>query len=336
MGNKSETEKSCYPSVGNEDGVRYFSLARHALVEGLRCLTIRAGQSVLMPEFICRDLLASLHAVGARPLYYPVNQRLQPATEPAGWPIADAVIAVNYFGFAQPLGPFNEYCRRTGARLVEDNAHGFLSKDESGEWLGMRGDVGLFSLRKTFLMIDGAALVARSDSVSLGLPEQLRLVVTPPPRSLQFRRALRALTGSRQPELIIAKMLRCLRYQLHGYAIVPPAINAETFIPGISAPAEDLFHVLKKQNYQKETARRRRLFEQLLTNVHGSGCRPVFDSLPDGTVPYGFPVFANNQEIVTAWASRFGLDCFHWPDLPDALASTAPAHYRCLYVVNFL
>ena len=69
-----------------------------------------------------------------------------------------ALLAVNYFGFAQDLAPFREYCLRTGATLIEDNAHGFLSKDTSGVLLGTRADLGITSIRKTFRLVNGAAL----------------------------------------------------------------------------------------------------------------------------------------------------------------------------------
>ena len=84
-----------------------------------------------------------------------------------------AVLAVNYFGFAQELAPFREYCLRTGATLIEDNAHGFLSKDTSGVLLGMRTGLGITSIRKTFRLVNGAALFFSGDEYSGLVAEQL-------------------------------------------------------------------------------------------------------------------------------------------------------------------
>src|SRR3569623_1184814 len=153
-------------------GVRFYSLARHALVAGLRLYGIGQGDKVLLPEFICRDVLGALAAVGAQPVWYPVGPDLQPSRAPSEWPDARAVLAVNYFGFPQPLDPFRDYAAKQGAVLIEDNAHGFLSRDESGHWLGTRGDLGISSLRKTLLMSDGAMLMVGADAVRK-LPPQL-------------------------------------------------------------------------------------------------------------------------------------------------------------------
>src|SRR5581483_6103533 len=129
-----------------------------APVEALRAARIKGGDAVLLPEFICRDVLASLHAVGADAVWYPVSSDLLPASSPATWPQARALLAVNYFGFPQDFEPFRAYAARTGAVLIEDNAHGFLSRDQTGRWLGTRGCAGLFSIRKSLPVPDGAAL----------------------------------------------------------------------------------------------------------------------------------------------------------------------------------
>jgi dTDP-4-amino-4,6-dideoxygalactose transaminase len=129
---------------------RFFSLGRFALVDGLRALDFAPGAFVLVPAFICRDLLAAIHAVAAVPIFYSVNQRLEPNDPSEAWPSGAEVLAVNYFGFAQDLSPFLGYCKRTGAILIEDNANGFLSAETSGTLLGARGDFDLIRMQYLF------------------------------------------------------------------------------------------------------------------------------------------------------------------------------------------
>ncbi|MBV5336924.1 MAG: DegT/DnrJ/EryC1/StrS aminotransferase family protein, partial [Deltaproteobacteria bacterium] len=229
------------PGISDVRSARFYSLARHALVAGLRALAIGVG-----------------HTVGATAVYYPVDVKLQPAIDPVDWPCADAVVAVDYFGFAQPLAPFEKYCAKTGARLIEDNAHGFLSCDESGQWLGSRGEIGLFSLRKTFLMVNGAALAVQALDAAARIAPQLPLVVTAVPSGLRLRRALRYITGSRKPELLAALGVRWIRCRFLGYSIVPPAADAEIQIPGCAEPSSDLFETLAKHEFTIESERRRR------------------------------------------------------------------------------
>ena len=140
---------SSVTAIEPKHDIRYFAYARHALVEALRLSGCGSGDRVLVPEFICRDVLGSIHSLGAEPVFYEVTPTLAPRDLDQAQP-AKAVLAVNYFGFPQDLEPFGLYSQRTGAVVIEDNAHGFLSKTEDGQLLGTRTDLGIVSIRKTF------------------------------------------------------------------------------------------------------------------------------------------------------------------------------------------
>jgi len=327
------------PGIDEAEAVRYFSLGRHALVAGLKALGIGDGQYVLLPEYICRDLLAAVHAVGARVAFYPVNRDLCPAIPQETWPAAAAVLAVDYFGFPQPLEPFRAYCARTGAALIEDNAHGFLSRDESGKWLGLRGDIGIFSLRKTFLLPNGAALIVRRDEAIKRLDPQCAFSGTGRVAALGAKRMLRRLpvigpfaAGG------ATRLARGLRQMRTGHAIAPPALDAELQIPDAPEPYDALLHDLERCDFAAETVRRRTLYLEFASLLGEWEIEPVFASLPANTCPYGFPFRADETRAlkVRNFAERRGLDAIRWPDLPDAVAPDAPEHYRHTWLVNFL
>ncbi len=167
------TVEAWQPAFVGAGQVRYYSLARHALVEALRLAGVREGSRVLLPEYLCRDLMAPLHLLGAVPCWYPVASDMTPATAPADWPLVDVVLAVDYFGFPQDLAPFQAYADRTGAVVIEDNAHGYLSRDLAGQWLGCRTGLGVFSLRKTLRIPDGGALWFGAEYAARELPAQV-------------------------------------------------------------------------------------------------------------------------------------------------------------------
>ena len=121
--------------LSESTNTRLFSLARYAIYEALQVAGIEYGDAVLMPEYVCRDIVAPVRECGANVLFYKVNADLSPLEHPNKWPKAKVVIAVNYFGFPQDINPFNRYSKKRGATIIEDNAHGFLSKDLSGTWL---------------------------------------------------------------------------------------------------------------------------------------------------------------------------------------------------------
>lgn len=323
----------------NADRVRYFSLARHALAEALRVAGARRGDRILLPEFVCRDLLAPIVSAGATPSWYAVTPELTPAGDTSAWPDAAAVIAVNYFGFAQNLAPFRSYAARTGATLIEDNAHGFLSMDDTGQWLGCRADVGVFSFRKSVSRLNGAALVAGNDGLRDGLACQLQEGAALRMAGSRIKSLLRRLPFGGPRLAGYATALAQKRRLLEtGAALPPTAAEAESAIPGEAACSRGFIAALNRYSGDDEIARRRTLYEKFLALAVRAGATALYPELPAGTSPYGFAFRANpdSQQTMLREAARCGLDAFQWPDLPAAIRPSAPAHYRDLWLVNFL
>ena len=322
------------------DRVRYFSFGRHALAAALRSAGVTAGDTVLLPGFICREVLAALHAVEATPAYYPVGPDLTPGCDASRLPAAKAVLAVDYFGFPQDLAPFMQYCARSGALLIEDNAHGLFSRDAAGSALGARGDLGIFSLRKTLTAPDGAALSVNNDKCVPALAPQLAFDATPAPLSFRIKDGIRPLvpfTGP-WPARLATACVRWTRRAGSGHGIPPSAPDAEVRMPARAAPSQALLDVMTHTGVAAECARRRGLYQRLGEVLDPARYPPVFGALPQHVVPYGYPFIADS--IAAAAAShtlaRLGLECFRWPELPDAIAPAAPLHYRSVWMVSFL
>lgn len=318
--------------------LRYFSFGRYALLAAFNILQLRSNDKVLVPAFICRDLLASIHAVGAIPIFYEINPDLTPVSLPYIHNIR-AVLAVNYFGFPQDLLPFRTYCEQHGATLIEDNAHGFLSCDEVGMYLGSRGDLGIFSIRKTFALPDGAMLMANKVVLQKVFQSQLGYSYHTLPISFWGKRSLSWIQRNTGVKFltIATSIARTIRYWRTGYAIAPLLPKNEFEMPGNPAPHCYSMTALSKLDLKQESIRRRNLYIEFRNLFAALDIKPVFEDLPVGTVPYGYPFYA--QDIVAKLAVRLarkqGFDCIHWPELPVAVAPMAPLHYRSLWVVNF-
>ncbi len=172
--NISETSRSSelLRLSDSKTAYRYYAYARQALVEALRLANVLAGDEVLVPALICKDVLSSIHTVGANPVFYQVDKTLAPVSLPHT-PLIKAVIAVNYFGFPQDLEIFSEYCHKFSVKLIEDNAHGYLSANVDGVLLGNRAPLGITSIRKTIRIPDGARLHVSDPQLSELLPYQL-------------------------------------------------------------------------------------------------------------------------------------------------------------------
>lgn len=322
------------------DTYRYYRLARHALHAGLKLLDVGPGQKVLIPEFICRDLLAAIYAVGATPAYYAVDQALRPTVLPSAEQSVRAVLAVNYFGFPQDLAPFRLYCEQYGAALIEDNAHGFLSSDACGNALGSRGDLGIFSMRKTLAWPDGGALMVNRSDWLPRLPVQLDCRHEPLPASYRVKRAIARIeraTGA-PAKAFGQDIARGLRWLRTGHAIPPPEPESEYKMPFSPAPHCYMVAALQRLDVAAESARRRKLYEAVREQLAGVRLRPIFGDLAHGVVPYGYPFYADDEtaRLVCKIARRLSLDCIRWPDLPEAVIPCAPPHYRSAWLVNFL
>lgn len=320
--------------------VRYFGYGRWALFEALRVIGCAKGDSVLLPAFICRDLLSAVNTTGASPVYYDVDRQLQLSASPDALPSAKAVLAVNYFGFPQSLEPFQRYAARTGAVIIEDNAHGFLSRDEEGQALGTRGDIGIFSLRKTLMLPNGAAMVVNAHDKSYTIKPQIEFKQAGLSISFATKHFLKNSPWRINLRMIryLISFIRTVRKIKSGHWIAPSAPDAEFRLPKSAAPCMKLQYFLDHLDADQEISRRRELYRLLDSGMKQTGVEPVFASLPEHVVPYAYPFYASDNRIGRAKEvlKKLELECFSWPELPDNLAPEAPDEYKSVWMIPFL
>jgi hypothetical protein len=333
------TVETWQPPFVRAGQVRYYSLARHALIDALRLAGVRPGSRVLLPEYLCRDLLAPLHLLGAVPCWYLVAPDMTPAAASPDWPMAEVVLAVNYFGFPQDLRPFQAYAERTGAVVIEDNAHGYLSRDQAGQWLGCRTGLGVFSLRKTLRIPDGGALWVGAGYAAGELPAQAAFDgngVNPAQLAKARLRSLpvvgewayRLSTG-------LARMLR--KWRTGSY--IPAADPAsEQTLPAAANPWAGLLPALTECAVMAEIERRRMAYVRCAADGAQVGAVPVFAALPPHCVPYAYAFRGDAAALagMRRHAVSHGFDLVSWPDLPTEIVDQAPEHYRNVFLVNFL
>jgi hypothetical protein len=314
--------------------VRYYGFARTALTEALK-LSGAAGGRVLLPGFICRDVLSSIAAAGAEPAFYEVRPDLTPADDPARWPDARAVLAVDYFGFPAGLAPFEAYARRSGAVVIEDAAHGLFSRDAGGRLLGARAPLGVLSLRKSLPLPNGGALLASDAALKTNLPAQLSFEPAPGKRPA-LKAAARPLLGALGARAAHAGLtaLRSLRGDASGHVAADP--DSERVLPEPAEPCPELERPLVCADPGIEASRRRALWTLCDGLARRAGLSPVFPALPEGVVPYAYAFRAKDPAAARSLFAAEGLTVLPWPDLPAAIVPSAPAHYANVGLVHFL
>ena len=249
-------------------------------------------------------------------------------------------MAVNYFGFAKDLSPFREYCSQTGATLIEDNAHGFLSKDTSGILLGTRADLGITSIRKTFRLVNGAALYFSGAEYSDSVSDQLDFHNSDASKGFLLRKVSAQIQRSTKiPTLSLFQFtIRMVRLLTTGSRLPRSTQESETELPAPAAPHQSVSQLINSVNPSTEVSRRQRLFEQVFNRVRGLDIEPIFDHVENGTSPYGFAFIADSNAVHQVRKKLRGLsvEVIHWPDLPDAVQVPEDHYYRNVWVVNFL
>ena len=331
--------ESWQPAFVGAGQVRYYSLARHALIEALRLAGVREGSLVLLPEYLCRDLLAPLHLLGAVPCWYPVAPDMTPATAPAAWPLADVVLAVNFFGFPQDLAPFLAYAERTSAFVIEDNAHGYLSCDQGGQWLGCRTGLGVFSLRKTLRIPDGAALWVGASYAARELPAQSAFDgAGVNPAQLTKARLRRLPVVGELVYRLSTWLARALRKWRTGSDIPAVYPASEQVLPAAANPWAGLLPALAECAVMTEIERRRAAYVRCAAVGEQVDALPVFPALPKNCAPYAYAFRGDSAALagMQAHAACHGFDLVSWPDLPTEIVDQAPTHYRNVFLVNFL
>ena len=238
------------------------------------------------------------------------------------------------------MSPFREYCSTTGATLIEDNAHGFLSKDTSGVLLGTRADLGITSIRKTFRLVNGAALYFSGVEYSSLAAEQLEFQNDAAPKGFLLRKVSAQIQRSTKiPTLSLFQFsIRMSRLIATGSRLPKSTQESETELPSPTAPHHSVSQLINSVHPNIEVLRRQRLFKQVLNRVRNVDIEPIFDHLETGTSPYGFAFIADGGGVHRVRKKLRGLsvEIINWPDLPDAVRVADDHFYRNVWVVNFL
>lgn len=298
----------------------FHPFGRVALLEGLRILDIKPGDNVLVPSFICASVIAPFNKLNIDVRYYEVDDQLQPRYETAERILdsrTKAFLGVHYFGFPQDVAAIRDFCGKRGLYYIEDNSHGLLSALESRP-LGTFGDISVFSLTKTLALPNGGALVVNRPSL---LPHDRILSTCPPMRGepSAFRFLLRSLALNLDifPYLDIEALLRRFARDQIRATLAGQENSLDDWLEADSRLAS---WILARADFGREKRVRRLGFtfwRKVFSNPRTEEFSPVFDDLPQGVVPLGFPIRVRRRKDLINELNRQGIRCFPWPIRPS-------------------
>jgi len=300
---------------------------------------MQQGDVVYLPSFICRDVLAPVHELGGRVEFYDVDRSLRPIMPDRRMP-ARAILAVNYFGFPQYLADLQRFADDVGAVVIEDNAHGYLSRDQEGIELGRRTGLGFTSFRKTLRVVNGAFLDVDLDKFpsASGLEESAP-TTTRLPLSFQIRRLTANVERvTRLPLLNTGRAtVRSMR-RLAGRSVIPELDESEHMMPAHRAVHVSALHTMHVLNHEHEVQRRRQLFAQIASRLRVANVDLVFPGAPPNASPWCVAFYATPTQLADARRAvrGLGVEIFQWPDLPSDVVGACPDFYSQVHVISMM
>jgi len=116
---------------------------------------------VWLPDYFCNQSLLPLRQTGAKIVFYPISEDLSPDWAKCRALLnkssPDLLVLVHYFGIESDGETAAQFCRQSGALLIEDAAH--VLRPYGG--IGRYGDFVFYSPHKVLPVPDGAILLAK-------------------------------------------------------------------------------------------------------------------------------------------------------------------------------
>ena len=316
--------------IYSNSDIYLYPYARYAFLEALKVLCIR---TIYIPSFICRDMLAPINALGIKYCFYSVNEKLEPIIKDRR---CDAILMVNYFGFGQSMQPFEKYKAKYNSIIIEDNAHGFLSRDHNGLLLGTRGDIGLLSIRKTVFLPNGGALLVNNNLFKNNSFVGSAIEYTHEDINYNKKMNLKKQMLSKYFGIWILLVRRAIRFIKTGSAIPLPDKFGEKKMPLNSCLTPDLKNLILGIDADKEMQRRREMYIKIKEYASKFNIRPIYD-LDDNSIPFEFSfIDIGNYKKFELYLYAKGFFILPWPDLPDEILGNCPKFYKNIKVVPFL
>lgn len=337
-----EERKSSTPSVLNAGHSVYVTAGRIAIGLALRLAGVAPGDKVLLPAYHCASMVDPLSCVSGSPVFYRLNEDLRVDLEDIARKIdasTHVLIAINYFGFPQDLEKLRKFCDDHHLVLIEDCAHSFFGEFE-GRPLGSYGDYAIASLTKFFPVKEGGCLISTDPEARKLLPRSRGPMAGLQQGFLAIEDAVYhdRLTTLR-PLVQAIHQARRLRprpksspksQDVDGPAFMRPGIS-EGFDPGwLDVKSSGISMWISRNVSTGRIARRRReFFGRMLAHFTAHrGCRPLITELPEGVVPYMFPLWVDDLSTVfpaledrAVPMQRFGQ--FLWPGVDENLCRTS-------------
>ena len=266
----------------------YLASGRDALHWIILSLGLQRGSRVLLPSYLCEEVVAPFLAHGMDVDFYRVTRDLQVDRADLGRRLISEtrlVLYIHYFGFPTEFPGKPVASMAPSAVVIEDSSHSFLSRFDAAQG---HGDIWFASYRKLLPLPDGAVVCWSGKSVQTFHPfrahNSLGHVAAVGYRSVgAMLKSLWLLRPGLFPKRVFRQFFFWSRRRLEHYSKPAPMSMVSK-------------RLLKRMDIEGIVSARRRNFSHLLSALDGSEeVRPLYSSLPEGVCPLGFPLLAEDR-----------------------------------------
>lgn len=325
-------KNSSTPCLLEHSGTHFTVSGRAAILLALEMFQVGPGKRVLVPTYHCPTMVAPIVALGAEPIFYPIDRNGSPVlswlqnTRSAD---VDVILVTHLFGLPQPLLQIRSWCDQHGVRLIEDCAHALFGVSDDRA-VGLWGDLAIASLTKFLPVSEGGCLV--NNLVQVPLPQ-----LQSPSFKSQIKAAFDILHTSINHDRLgvlaplirmISRMRQLLKSKSSRDGPVSPAdaLFGDGFVIDVAqshiALTKACCWIAKHAHRQRIVARRRDNYRFFVTAFAGvPNMRPLLIDLPEQCAPYVFPLWIDQPDPGYAELRRIAFPVSRW----DRLWPTVPA-----------
>ncbi len=291
-------------------------MGRDALLFSILALKLETSDTVLLPAYLCGEVMKPFLGK-TRIKFYHLGESLFIDPDEIRQKIdknnIKVLLIINYFGFLQPFRKeLKEICNNKGVVIIEDCAHSFLTKGS-----GDTGDISIFSFRKILPVTDGGGLQFK------GFKEEFKPNYYPEiiSNTLSVMIMVKSFLNIRSDILSRAELSSFIKKRSSNtlaskFAMnktLPMSVFSKNKIPRIST------------NYIFEE-RRKNFNYWINLSKETSGIIPIFNFLPEGVCPLGFPIKVHNRDLHKTRLIKKGIYLeIHW-HLPENIGNE---FYEC-------
>jgi len=303
------------------NGVESYMQGRYALLEAMRRAGVGPGTSVLMPAFHCRSMVEPVLFLNSTVCFYSINNELQPDFQALSLLLREsraavgAMVLTHYFGFPNALEEAERFCDLHGITLIEDCAHALYGQ-VGGRLLGTVGSYAIASPWKFLPVRDGGVL---RDNTGGGISPrieqpwltEIKAVAAMLQTGVQHvsRRCpvIDSVTICEQEAKISASGRAQFAEQEFKELVVAhadfSALRSSRW--GMRHAAHGRVARLRRKNYLR--------WQEGVRDL--AGVKPLFPSLPDGVVPYVFPLLVDAAGMGFHLFKLVGIPLWRWEDM---------------------